>query len=42
MEGPRDHRTKSEREIPYDSTYVWNLKYDTDELILETKADSQT
>ena len=42
MEGPRDHHTKSEREIPYDSTYMWNLKYDTNELIHETKTDSQT
>ena len=29
-----------ERQIPYDITYMWNLKYDTNELICET--DSQT
>ena len=34
--------SKSERKIqvPYDSTYVWYLKYDTNELIYET--DSET
>ena len=41
MDGPRDYHTKwgkSEREkqIPYDITYVWNLKCDTNELIHET------
>ena len=35
---------KSEREgqIPYDSTYVWNLKYGTDEPIYQRETDSQT
>ena len=38
MDGPRDYHTKwsqSERgkQIPYDITYMWNLKYDTNELI---------
>ena len=28
--------------MSYDITYVWNLKYDTKELIYETEADSQT
>ena len=47
LDGPKDYHTKwskseKERQIPYDSTYVWNLKYDTDELIYETEADSQT
>ena len=34
--------TKSERErqIPYDITYMWNLKYDTKEPIYETEAES--
>ena len=44
-DGPRDYHTKwgkSERQISYDITYMWNLKYDTDELIYETKTDSQT
>ena len=34
MDGPRDYHTKqrmSERRIPYDITYMWNLKYDTNE-----------
>ena len=25
--------SQSERQIPYDNTYMWNLKYDTDEPI---------
>ena len=45
MDGPRDchtKRSKSERErqIPYDTTYMWTLKYDTNELIYETETDS--
>ena len=31
-----------ERQIPYDITYMWNLKYDTNELIYKTETDSQT
>ena len=31
-----------ERQIPYDITCMWNLKYDTNELIYEMEADSQT
>ena len=47
MDGPRDYHRKwskseSERQIPYDITYMWNLKYDTNELINETETDSQT
>ena len=44
MDGPRDYHTKwskSERQIPYDITYMWNLKYDINELIYETETDSQ-
>ena len=42
MDGPRDYHTKwnkSEREkqMSYDITYMWNLKYDTNELIYETE-----
>ena len=45
MDGPRNYHTKwnkseRERQIPYDITYMWNLKYDTNELIYETKRDS--
>ena len=29
-----------QRQMPYDITYTWDLKYDTNELICET--DSQT
>ena len=28
--------------LPYHITYMWNLKYDTSELIYETETDSQT
>ena len=47
MDGPRDCHTewnKSEREqqIPYDITYMWNLKYDRNELTYETETDLQT
>ena len=34
--------TERERQIPYDITYMWNLKYDTNDLIYETETDSQT
>ena len=37
MDGPRDFTKKSkserERQIPYDITYIWNLKYNTNEHI---------
>ena len=40
MDGPRDYHTKwsnSEREkqIPFDITYIWNLKYGINEFIYE-------
>ena len=28
--------------MPYDITYTWNLKYDTNELIYETETNSQS
>ena len=31
-----------ERQISYNIIYMWNLKYDTDELIYKTETDSQT
>ena len=45
MDGPRDYHTKGSksergRQIPYDITYMWNLKYDTDQHIYETKTDT--
>ena len=45
MDGPRDYHTtwsQSDREtqIPCDITYMWNLKYDTNDLIYETETDS--
>ena len=41
---PRDYHTKwskSETQILYDITYMWNLKYDTDKLIYKAEMDSQ-
>ena len=44
-DGPRSNHTKrskseKERQIPYDITYMWNLKYDTNEPIYKTETDS--
>ena len=45
MNGPRDHhikcsRSDRERQIPGDIIYMWNLKYDTNELIYKIETDS--
>ena len=45
MDGPRDYHTKwskseRERQTPYDITYMWNLKYVTNEPIYKTETDS--
>ena len=32
----------SQREIPYDITYLWNVKYDTNEPIYDIETDSQS
>ena len=42
MDGPRDFHTKwskseRERQLPYDITYMWNLKYDKNETIYENR-----
>ena len=47
MDGPRDSHTKqskSEREgkKPYDTVYMWNLKYDANELIYEIETNLHT
>ena len=47
MDGPRDDHTKwskaeRERQMPYDIIYMWNIKYNTNELIYKTETDSQT
>ena len=34
--------SKSERQIPYNITYMQNLKYNTNELIYKTETGSQT
>ena len=31
--------SQTERQMPYDITYMWNLKYDTNELIYKTETD---
>ena len=36
------NKSERERQIPYDITYMWNLKDDTNELNYETETDSQT
>ena len=36
----KDTCTPRERQISYDITYMWNLKYDTNELIYKTETDS--
>ena len=47
MNGIIDYHTKwnkseRERQIPYDITYIWNLKHGTNEPIYEKETDSQT
>ena len=47
MDAMRDYHTKwskseGERQIPYDITYMWNLKYDTNEPIDKAETVSQT
>ena len=32
-------RSERQRQIPYDITYIWNLKYDTNERIYQTEID---
>ena len=45
MDANRDHhtkRSKSERQIPYDITYMWNLKYNINELFGNRATDVGT
>ena len=47
MDATRDYHNKwskseRERQILYEITYMWNLKYDTNEPIYETETESQT
>ena len=44
MGGPRDDHTTEvvrQRQVTYDATQMWNLKYDTNELVYKTQTDSQ-
>ena len=36
------NKSERERQIPYDITYMWNLKHGTNEPIYKTETDSQT
>ena len=38
----KQSKSERERQILHDITYMWNLKYDTNELIYITEIDSQT
>ena len=44
MDGPRNYtkqsNSKTERKIPHDIIYMWNLKYDTSEHIYKKQTDS--
>ena len=45
MDATRDSHIREviqKRQIPYDITYVWNLKYGTNKPIYKTEIDSQT
>ena len=33
-------KSERERQIPYDITYIWNLKYNICELVYETKVET--
>ena len=34
--------SKSEKQISYDITYMWNLKYDTNKLTYKTEIEQET
>ena len=38
----KGNESERERQLPYDITYTWNLKYSTNEPISKTETDSQT
>ena len=45
IDGSRDchtewNKSERERQISYDITYMWNLRYDTKELICKIETDS--
>ena len=42
LEITEQSKSERERRIPYDITYMWNLKYDTNERIYKIETDSQT
>ena len=38
----KSSKSEREKQILYDITYMWNLKYDTKKFIYKTETDSQT
>ena len=38
----KQSKSERERQISYDITYMWNIKYDTNEHIYESETHSQT
>ena len=34
-------KSETQNQIPYDITYMWKLKYDTNDLIYERETDAQ-
>ena len=38
----KQSKSERERQTPYGITYMWNLKYDTNEPMHKTETDSQT
>ena len=35
-------KSDRERQVSYNITYMWNLKYNTNDLVCETETNSQT
>ena len=46
VDEPKDYHTKDksdrERQIPYDITYMWNIKYFKNEPVYKTEQELQT
>jgi len=46
MNEPRDYHPKwrksgKRKQIPYDTTYMWSLKYDTNEITYKTETNTE-
>ena len=42
LEHDKQSKSETERQLPHESTYMWDPKYDTNELMDEKETDSQT